>query len=154
MAGRPRKPTAIKDLSGTLEKSRQNLREPNLPPGVPSPPDDLADDERRAWFSFGAILHSMRVLTVADGPYLRQLVETQVEVDELHAEIKKHGRVQKVKTKAGGFFERQRPHVGMLSDARRRLKELLSKGGLSPADRSKVNASEEKAQDPADRYFA
>jgi P27 family predicted phage terminase small subunit len=154
MAGRRPTPTALKKATGNPGKRALNKNEPQLAPGIPTPPEHLTDDARRAWFGLCHLLHSMGVLAKADAMALERLCETYAEVVELTANIKAKGRTQVVETESGAEFERQRPQVAMLADADRRFKSYLIEFGLTPAARSKVNVSEQPEQSAAEGYFS
>lgn len=154
MPGRRPSPTAIKLATGNRGKRRINHHDATKPKGTPIPPEDLGDSVRQAWFAITPILQGMGVLDTSDGLALERLCECYVEVRELTKDIRENGRTQKVQTESGAAFERQRPQVAMLADADRRFKSYLVEFGMSPAARSKVHASPEDTETPADKYFA
>ena len=49
---------------------------------------------------------------------------------------------------------RARPEVAMISDADRRVATWLARFGLTPADRSRVSASQSAADPPWDALFS
>lgn len=151
MPGRRSTPTAMKIASGNPGKRAINKREPKPPAGVPTPPEHLSDEARRVWFALAPMLDAMGVLTQADAIELEVLCEDYAEWLELKKDIQANGRVQTVTTKSGDEFIRQRPQVGMLQDADRRLKGHLAEFGLTPASRSKVTISEKSEGE--DKYF-
>ena len=99
------------------------------------------------------ILHQMQIYTVADNPNLQQLVETWAEWRELNELVKQNGFTITQITAAGEPMVRPNPEVAMRSDASKRLRNLLSDFGMTPASRSKVSAQEEAKVDPLEQYM-
>jgi phage terminase small subunit len=65
--GRPRIPTAIKALKGTLVKVRENSDEPRpRAVVVPAPPDTLSDLEKHFWSRLKAAVEPLNVFTPGD----------------------------------------------------------------------------------------
>ena len=122
--GRPRKPTKLKELSGTLQKCRTNPNEP-VPTGpLPdAPPEHLTEAERAAWESSVGII-SPGVAMNSDIPYLTITAK-------LYAEMM----------------------AGNISDSRlNTLERMLSKFGLNPADRSRIVAQHTVKNDRFSRF--
>ena len=155
MRGRKPKPTQLKLVGGNAGKRPINTREPKPRRVIPSPPAHLSPDALVAWGKASIILDRMGVLTEADVIGLERICETYVEVVELGADIAKKGRTQRVKTKAGGYMERQRPQVAMLSDADKRLRAWIVEFGQTPSARSRVHAEDDagRTEDPLAKYF-
>jgi len=154
MAGRPRKPSALKVLQGTQRKDRVNKNEPK-PPAIKTPvPDYLSEIGKQAYAEFMEILHQMQIFTVADAPNLQQLVETWAEWRELNELVKKNGFTITQITAAGEPMVRPNPEVMMRSDASKRLRNLLTDFGMTPASRSKVSAQEVEQADPLEEFMA
>jgi phage terminase small subunit len=119
---RPRKPTELKRMQGTLRKSRQNPNEPTPIRGRPDPPDSLTPEARAVWPGLCDILDGIGVLTRADVFALHGLAEAYADMVEAR-QLCQDG---------------QRGH-GRYSDADRRFLAYLRVFGLTPADRSKVS---------------
>lgn len=118
--GRPRKPTAVLELTGAFEKDPQRRR-PNEPkPTGPlgDPPVDFDDDLRALWDDLVRIVPA-RVLTLADRWFVELTVRTMRDVKKGCA----------------------------LAADRNLLLSCLSRMGLSPADRSKIAVPKEKELD-------
>ncbi|TDN38271.1 phage terminase small subunit P27 family [Hymenobacter sp. UV11] len=149
MAGRPRKPTAQKALGGTLQPSRTNPHEPTADVYLPTPPDWLSDRAKQYWGEIGAVLLSMKLTTVADGPALQLLTEALAEWAEAREFVNREGMSYEIYTKQGGVMHRAYPQVAIASDAWRRASSMLTQFGLTPASRSKVSAlGGEDGKDP------
>jgi hypothetical protein len=75
MGGQNRKPTVIKERQGTLQRCRANPNEPQLTAvDLPSPPEDLRDDEKVIWSRLAAAINGMQVATAVDVEAFRVLV--------------------------------------------------------------------------------
>lgn len=117
--GRPRKPTKLKQLSGTLQKCRMNPNEP-VPSGpLPdAPPEHLTAEERAAWESLLGI--------IAPGVAMNSDIAYLTLTAKLYAQAM----------------------AGDISDSRlNTLERMLSKFGLNPSDRSRIIAKQEDKDD-------
>src|SRR5215218_8512076 len=63
---RPRKPSIIKEISGTSRKDRTNAAEPKLAAASFDPPAHLSDAAKQAWREISGITQRIGVLTEAD----------------------------------------------------------------------------------------
>ncbi len=162
----------MRQKSALLHIVNPSHRPPPAPKKVPKPaavmpecPAHLSDAARRFWNSLGRKLFLAGMLAETDGVALERAAEAYAEVCELQGDLRAYavkfpdsagGRTQIVPTKGGSDFERQRPTVGMLQDADRRLKLWLLELGATPAARSKVTSllddDSEGAKDPGEKY--
>jgi P27 family predicted phage terminase small subunit len=163
---RPRKPTALKELAGTAQPCRINPDEPKPPAAdetlAGDPPAFLSERGARHWPDLVKLTSDMGVLTVADGYALAETCEALAELHEARQSLanpltarirnKETGEVQDIEiAQAGersyaswgkdGVMFRPRPEIARINEAFRRLALLLSKFGLTPADRSRVAAA-------------
>ena len=74
MAGRPRKPSALKVLHGDFDKNpqRQNHNEPTVEVKAPKCPAYITGESRKEWKRVTAELLSLRVLGEVDRSALEQ----------------------------------------------------------------------------------
>ena len=148
-AGRPRKPTHLKALAGTLQPSRTNPHEPTAAVYLPTPPAWLSERARAYWAEVGAVLLSMNLCTAADGPALQLLTEALAEWAEARQAVQARGLTYDTATVSGGTMRRPNPEVAIAADAWRRALAMLAQFGLTPASRSKVSAlGDEDGKDP------
>ncbi len=70
MAGRPRKPTKLKVLSGTNRKHRTLENELTPDTEMPEKPGWLSESGGEVWDDLSKRFYSMGVLTAIDGPAL------------------------------------------------------------------------------------
>ena len=169
---RPRKPTALKIVEGTLDKSgTKNKQEPQYEVKFPEPPDYLSPHQKWAWRRFAEVLSPMRVVTIADFAIMEQLACTYSEQVLMRDQIRKrHRRIAKMSesdqiisgedhytyeshdTKTGKLVRHQIPEVAMLNEVDRKLTGLLGRFGLTPADRSRVSVSDAVQDDPQNEF--
>ena len=153
---RPRKPTAVKKLSGTakVNPGRLNKKEPTLP--VAKPDQDLSHlspEGQEFWPKFAGILERMGVLTFADGPSLVGLVESFADLARARKYLKTLDSpyVESVNENGDTTMIRAHPVLAQIADADRRYMAWASRFGLTPADRSRVAANLlEESKNPFD----
>jgi hypothetical protein len=176
MIGRPRKPTPMKKLTGTLQPCRTNPDELHLENAAPAAPYfALSERGTELFHQICSWLTSMQIAAtvyVANITHLALLLE-QVEI--LTAIIRREGHtckelkwveMPKVVTiysddgkppKTGGLMEqiivRPRPEVSMRFEAIRRAQSLLGEFGLSASTVSKV-AKSKSQPDPVAGWAA
>jgi phage terminase small subunit len=121
---KPRTPTALKLLKGTLQPCRTNRNEPDLPAVDVLPcPEHLVATHARWWEFLVSHAAKLRCLTEADVPALVEMVGVKVEIEKM------------AKTKNSTV------------KSRKVLFEMLGKFGMTPSDRSKVSAAPAEAVD-------
>ncbi len=171
---RPRTPTALKELKGTLQPCRSNAQEPLLELGVPIAPAHLSQRARRAWDYIAQSLAAMKVLTAADGMAMEEAAQAYADLldarealarpivvgggDEPDAAppyvVAAAGSLTYVTMGKSGPMVRVRPEKALIADASRRLALWLAKLGMSPADRSRVSGAggDDKPDDPWESF--
>ena len=79
--GRPRKPTALKELEGTARPDRTNPLEPDGDPiTIGQPPAGLDPEVATAWQTFAPVVSRMRTCLEGDLPAFLELCEAWVHV--------------------------------------------------------------------------
>src|SRR5215217_4279536 len=158
---RPRKPTIVKEISGTARKHRMNAAEPK--PGAASfdPPAHLSDAAKQAWREVSGITERMGVLTEADPVALEGFAGALADLRKARAAFDRPlvvsrdgetvtladgGERYYTTDGAGGPMRRARPELADIADADRRLLGWVQRFGLSPADRSRVSASQKPSE--------
>ena len=143
MAGRPRKPTVLKLVTGTAQPCRINAKEPKPQRARPSPPEHISAKARTAWGYVSSLLDRMGVLTESDGLALEGLCEAYADMLAARQALEDRGEglTYETTTKIGGRMIRSFPEVAMAAEADRRLAYWLGRFGLTPADRSRVSAN-------------
>lgn len=154
MPGRPRKPTAVKARQGTLQPCRTNPAEPQLSPSLPPPPDGLPPRVVEAYYAHGQRLLDMEVVTAADAGALLGCAQAYVDWREAVEMLDRYGSQiveEPILTKDGdviGYKIRKHPAVDVRNNADKRYQNWCTKFGLTPADRSRVNAVTKEQKSP------
>lgn len=141
---RPRKPTRLKIVAGTMKAERINHNEPDVhEPRIPEAPDDLTDLEKKLWAQYAEVLEPMKVTTAADFTMFQSLVATTAQMLELEAIIRARPLRERyaydTASSNGGYLRRPLPEANLLRSVKAEMSHLATKFGLSPADRSRVN---------------
>ena len=140
-AGRPRKPTAIKALAGTLQKCRTNPYEPKgKPKKVPRAPEYLTERQRAEWKRLAKLINPMRITTKSDVYAFESMVVAYTLRRQAEESLYAHGNTSLVyaaKVRDGTVLK-ARPEVALIRESDKQLALWMSKFGLSPADRSRV----------------
>ena len=153
MAGRKRKPTKQKELSGTLQPCRTNKKEPKLSIEKPLVPDWLPDYAQEFWHEISDLLIKMDVLTKADRTALALFANTYAEYRKADAFLQEHGFSYETTNTQGDKMHRAYPEQAIRSDSHRRLMSLMSEFGMTPASRSKVSSGSGAEEDPFEVYM-
>ncbi|MAR55844.1 MAG: phage terminase small subunit P27 family [Rickettsiales bacterium] len=157
MAGRKRKPTNIKLVTGNPGRRPLKRSEPAPKTGKPSRPAHMSKRAKLAWPKFIKMLGDMDVLTLADAAALEALCETYADLLEARESLSKplsyfdKDGNEKIICPANertylswsqhGVMARSRPELATISDAHKRLMSALAEFGLTPAARSRVQAN-------------
>lgn len=132
-AGRPRLPTALKELKGTSSPSRENPAEPKVKATrIGAPPADLAPEHHAHWIALAQAVNKLGVACVGDLLPFRAMVEafTLARAAAITKDVSEWA-------KADARFEKWASHFG-----------------ITPATRPKVNriAPDKKKVDPLDEF--
>ena len=150
MGGRPRKPTAVKKLQGTLQKCRTNPSEP-VPPNdlkAMAPPDYLTDSAKGIWvFALSQAPEGM--LSTLDFGVFSQWVVVYDQFLTITAGIKRDGTLQE--TADGELIPS--PLLAKLQSTVNLLRGLQSDLGFTPASRSRVVSFTAKTGDKKSNAF-
>ena len=150
MAGRPKKPTKIKELAGTLQKCRTNPDEPEAPIGWPECPDWLSAAASRIFDDACRSMDAMGILSPEWRDVIAAYASCQEEIEIYSAIIAQEGRTYTTTTQTGDTMYRARPEVAMRADAMRRAQTLRAELGLGPASKSRVSAGKKNEANPLD----
>jgi hypothetical protein len=125
---RPRKPTAILELSGAFKHDPQRARgdEPQPTGGLGAPPEYMKQTERAAWRELAEVA-SPGVLTNAD----RWLVELAC---RLMARLRD-------------------PGTHLSTGESNQLLLCLTRMGMTPADRNRIHVDPAKTEDPMEQFL-
>jgi len=154
MAGRPKKPSALKVLEGTKRSDRINPNEPQPDDGSLTPPDHLTDIGKEAWLDMGNKLLRVGVFSNTDESGFALLCDSWAEWRELREQVKAQGYTYEQTTATGEMMIRANPAVTLASDAFKRVKGLLIEFGMTPASRAKVSAKQAVTTDPLEEFMS
>ncbi len=150
---RPRLPSYLKVVRGTVQKCRMNEAEPAPGRARPSPPPHLSEAEKVAWHEVALLADQLRVLAATDALGLESAAGALSDLRAARASLALplvligDDGTPVIVAKAGersygsGPLRRARPEIADIADAERRLGTWLARFGLSPADRSRVSAA-------------
>lgn len=146
-------PTAMKILKGTDQPCRINKKEPKLAVERSLVPEWLSERGQEAYRQLSDVLVSMNVLTKADRMALELLCDAYADYREAKDYLKGKGTTTYETATESGVIFRAYPQVGMVSDAYKRIRSMMTEFGLTPASRSKVSAQGEEQKDPLGEYM-
>lgn len=153
MAGRPRKPTAIKVAQGNPGKRALPDAEPQPERGVTPSPQHLKKKSREWYGEVAAELDKLGVLTVLDSNALELLIEAYAEYRNHCATLDRDGYTYKTVSGTGEIVIKAHPAAVMKSDAWKRVRAMLTEFGMTPASRSKVSAKRGGEVDPLQEFL-
>lgn len=145
---RPRKPTEIKELAGTLQPCRTNPDEPTGTRGWPPLPTFLSERAAEIFAETCCAMESMGTLAVEWGDVIAAYAASQEEVEIYSAALVDHGRIYTTTTQTGDTMYRPRPENALRSDAMKRAQALRAELGLGPASKSRVSAGKKHEANP------
>lgn len=148
---RPRKPTKVKKLQGTLRKHR--IRDEWEPPvGAPPMPEHFGADARRQWRLVMPVLLQAGLITTTDASTLEAFCEAYQEWKDAARIIAKEGQLVEVPP----YGQKAHPAVKILNDARAQCMSYAQRFGLDPASRSRIAAppAKETKDETKDFLFA
>lgn len=140
--GRPRKPTAVKKLQGTLEKRRTVADEWTPPVGAPVMPEHLGPDGRRQWRLVVPILVGAGLVSPGDAGTLEAFCEAYQEWRDAARQVKAEGLI--IATEYG---PKQHPAYKTVLDARGQCMQYAARFGLDPASRSRISVPKPKVDE-------
>lgn len=150
-AGRPKKPTHLKQLAGNPGKRPLPENEPQPQVGIPVPPDWLSLEARAEWDRLVRDI-APGVLTVDCRAALTQCCTSWARYVEAEKAIAEQGAVVEVVTtrrdRAGGELEtkhlKPNPWIKIGRDALATALRIQTEFGLTPASRTRIDAHVEK----------
>jgi P27 family predicted phage terminase small subunit len=146
----PRKPTALKLISGTAQKCRMNKNEPTPETEAPEIPGHLSGEAKAEWERIVPGLLDAGLLTRIDRAALAGYCVSWGRHVDAENEITAGGMTI---TTPNGMTQAS-PFIAISRQEREIMKKFLLEFGLTPASRSKVTATpKEKTADPKQRFF-
>lgn len=148
MAGRPRKPTHLKLIAGTLRKHRENPAEPVATGDWPETPAWLSKSAAAIFVETCAKMAKLGTLSSEFSDAIAAYSSAEDEVITMTAIIEDLGATYQTTTANGDVMFRRRPEVAIRSDAMKRAQSLRAELGLGPVSISKVSAKPPAEENP------
>jgi P27 family predicted phage terminase small subunit len=140
--GRKKIPTRIKELQGTVEKSRmvENEMTAELCSSIPEPPNWLSEIAKQEWEKVTLELFNKQMLHNID----LRLIEAYCNAIALHIEteqmLRDKGRIQMFKNPDGTLKHMQAvPYQKIANDALDRALKLATQFGMTPTARTSIS---------------
>ena len=142
-SGPPPKPSALRVLEGNPSKRPLPKREPKPAVRLPRPPDELSAKAKKEYYRLGGALKRMGVMTEVDGMALAGLCQAWAQWLELQPFINAVAPVRTLTPPAKGIEVNPlyRPLRRAAGDAWQEYVRLLAEFGLTPASRTRVEAT-------------
>lgn len=143
---RPRKPTAIKKLQGTLQKCRTNPGEPVPTKMLAEAPEDFSESVREIW-NYALSVAPPNVLAAIDYSVFAVWCVAVDTFNQARTEVERTGLM------AEGSMGQptKNPAISIMNDAAYLMMKAASELGFTPASRSKVTViATEKKKDELD----
>ena len=148
MAGRNRKPTALRLVHGTRDKHK-NKSEP-MPTGEAKAPTWLSKKAKAVWKQLATELEAIGLLTSMDEQAFAVYCQSYAELIEAEAELIKGGKTQT--TKDG--FVRKSPWLSVRDEAHKRMQQIGAQFGFSPASRTRIEVKPKDDKNDKAQYLA
>ena len=134
MAGRPAKPTRIKQLEGNPGKRSLNTSEPRPAKKRPPCPKHLQGEARREWNRMSKQLFELDLLTVVDRAALAAYCQAWADWVFAHEQLAE-GSMITVTEKGYPVLS---PWWSVATTAAKQMKSFLTEFGMSPGSRSRI----------------
>lgn len=141
--GRKKLPTAMKEMQGTLEKSRvlENEMQVDLVSQLPEAPELLSTIGVEEWYKVTSQLFNLKMLHHIDLRLIESYCNEMALYIECESELRKNGRVDIFKNTNGDIIRSQaKPYVKMKNDALNNALKLAAQFGLTPVARANISA--------------
>ena len=154
--GRKKIPTALKQMQGTTEKSREveNEMQVDVCPSLPNAPTLLSEIGKGEWLKVTSQLFNLQMLHVVD----LRLVEAYCNEISLYIEaeqwLRDNGRIDEFKNIDGMVIRSQaKPQQKIAKDALNSAMKLATQFGLTPVARASISAPAINNNTQINNYF-
>jgi len=154
--GRKKLPTAMKEMQGTLEKSRvlENEMQVDLVSQLPEAPELLSTIGVEEWYKVTSQLFNLKMLHHIDLRLIESYCNEMALYIECESELRKNGRVDIFKNTNGDIIRSQaNPYVKMKNDALNNALKLAAQFGLTPVARANISAPLTTNNTQINNYF-
>lgn len=146
MAGRPRKPTMLKLVTGNPGRRPVNSREPKPQGNLVDGPDWLTDTQRQSW-NYAIQCAPYGLLKRLD----RSVLVTWVVAEDLHRQAVEKLNKGALLIKTPNGMPIQSPYLSIINKQALLMLRAASEMGFTPASRSKVE--QDGGTDEPDEFF-
>jgi phage terminase small subunit len=155
-AGRPRKPTALRELQGGRTRPHHNPNEPTPDVRIPDRPMWLDDDPTASalYDEVCRYVVDMKVGTSVDGIALGLLADQLAIYIKFRSEVMDYGVMIEVFDAKGNPQSKINPAMKGMNEATTNIHKLLREYGLTAASRSSVGAEIEKEVSSFDDFMS
>ena len=146
--GRKKLPTVLKEMQGTLEKSRvlENEMEVDLVSELPEAPELLSKRGAEEWYKITTQLFNLKMLHHIDLPLILSYCNEMSLYIESETELRKNGRIDNFKNSNGDLVRSQaKPLANSL--------KLASLFGISPVARANISVPVTNNNTLINNYF-
>ena len=149
-SGRKPKPTAIKELAGTLRPDRANPNEPTPEPFEKAPrcPTHITGEARKTWRKMARLLTGMGVLTGADLHALEAYCTIYARWSDAESQLRTYGVMM---SRDDQLFPS--PYLRIAEDSLKQMRAWMNEFGITPSSRSRVKVEKKAPPSDLDEWF-
>lgn len=147
---RPRKPTALKALEGTLRADRMvpNEMMPALLESVPSAPEYLNDRAKAEWYSVCSDLLDLGMLHRVDLALLSMYCQEVDNYLTANERLQSEGFTITFERNDGSEYSMPSPWVSIKNKSLDNALKIASQFGFTPSARTRISTNPSKSRDP------
>tara|TARA_R110000851_G_scaffold227154_1_gene379985 strand:+ start:165 stop:641 length:477 start_codon:yes stop_codon:yes gene_type:complete len=154
--GRKKIPTVLKEMQGTLEKSRmvENEMQVDLVSELPEAPNLLSTIGITEWYKVTSQLYNLKMLHNIDLRLIEAYCNEMALYIECETELRQNGRVDIFKNTNGDVVRSQaKPYQKIAKDALNSALKLATQFGLTPVARANISAPIVSNNTQINNYF-
>ena len=154
--GRKKTPTKIKEMQGTLEKSRtiENEMVVDLVTELPTAPEWLSEIGKEEWNKVTTQLFNLEMLYSVDLRLVEAYCNEIAIYIECEMELRKNGRIDNFTNTNGDLVRSQaKPYLKIKNDALNNAMKLATQFGLTPVARASISAPKITNNTQINNYF-
>lgn len=151
MAGRPPKPTKLKELSGNPGKRPQNKAEPKPATKRPPCPQHIQGEARKEWNRITKQLMALGLLTEVDRAALAAYCQCWARWVQAEEEMRRENFKMITTTDSG--YPVVSPWLNVANAAMKQMLRYLTEFGMTPSSRSRVTVVTEQEADPYEEFL-
>ena len=145
MPGRKPLPVIVKNIKGTLQKCRTNVREPKPTTVLCTPPEYMSDSAKEAW-NYAVANSPPGLLSALDGAVLERWANCSGLYREALSKINRSGVSGMIIKTPSGILRRS-PLMDVIRDLALEMKGYEAEMGFTPAARSRISLPAESTNE-------